>query len=73
MLNHFTQGFFESLFKHHRPEAVCQTIREHCQHNSVNPKDIFTTQQLLSSLSDAELITEFEARNLDDHCCDPYC
>ena len=73
MLNHFTQGFFESLFKHHHPDAVCKVIKHHCAENDVNPKDIFTTQQLLAALTDAELRSESEARNLDSDDNDPYC
>jgi hypothetical protein len=73
MLNHFTQDFFESLFKHHKPKHVCNAIKHHCHERNVNPKDIFTTEQLLAALTDQEIINEFEARNLDDHCCDPYC
>jgi hypothetical protein len=72
MLNHFTEEFFKQLFVHHTSEVVCKQIKRHCHHNSVNPKDIFTTEQLLAALTDAEIIAEFEARNLDDHCCDPY-
>jgi len=73
MLNHLAQGFFESLFSHHKPEVVCKTIKHLCCKHSVNPKDIFTTEQLLAVLTDEEIIAEFEARDLDGHCCDPYC
>jgi len=69
MQNHLTEEFFEQLLhKHHHRDFILEAIKRYIKEKHIDPEQLYSLQEITAVLTDAELINEFERRNLG--CCD---
>jgi len=67
--NYFSEAFFEELLhKHHCQDFILEAIRRYIKAKYVGPEQLYSLRDITAALTDAELINEFERRNLG--CCD---